>query len=468
MVDSWMFSFCISIVILANAVQMGFEVDDRDQQINWSIIELIFLAIYLLEVALRFCAHGGDSLRDRWFVLDLVICCIALFDTIRNFVDDKEDEAGNTVVMLRVLRGMKLIRLVRLFRFFPELYLLVSSLGSAMKTVMWMWVLLGLVIYTFSLLFVSEMGRQYPEDKEIQLWFGTVIQSCFTLFTIVTLEGWVDVVRHIWDESPFTVFVVIFFMTITTYMIMNILVGVVVQHVIDKALASQEQELTQMEIELEHKTKTLLAIFQAADCDGDASLSKAEFLQMAENKKLSHIFDVLELKLGDIEALFDHMDVNGDGALEVQEFVSAIMQMRGGARAKRVFELHNDVTRLSSVFAQHAVKTEQALDRMQRFEEKTDRALHKQGESIQRMEKALEALTMKICGSVVSPDPPVVEGSSKQTEEVVRLPTSVLNSQQTEEVVSQQNGTEQDHEELRKTADAQGADGLDHAGPPVS
>merc|ERR1739848_619801 len=148
-----------------------------------------------------------------------------------------------TIVILRVLRGLKLIRIVRIFRFFPELYLLVSSLGSAMKSVMWMWVLLGLVIYTFSLLFVNEMGRQYPEDQNIQLWFGSVIRSCFTLFTVVTLEGWVEITRHMWDDSPLMVVVVVLFMTITVYIVITILGAVVVQHVIDRASISQEEEL---------------------------------------------------------------------------------------------------------------------------------------------------------------------------------------------------------------------------------
>merc|ERR1719379_69903 len=97
--------------------------------------------------------------------------------------------SAGSVVILRIARLCKLVRIVRLFRFCNELCLLVSSMTSAMKTVLWMWVLLGLVIYTFSIIFCNELGHAYESDGVIQEQWGSVIRSCFTLFAVLTLEG---------------------------------------------------------------------------------------------------------------------------------------------------------------------------------------------------------------------------------------------------------------------------------------
>merc|ERR1711904_116140 len=107
----------------------------------------------------------------------------------------------------------------------------------------------------------------------------------------------------------------------------------------DDLIKKKEQELNEQASEL-------LQIFFAADLDKGGTLSKDEFiaaLESAETRRLLQKMDLGEdfgcLDKEEIGMLFDTMDVDHNTELSPQEFVTGIMQMRGGARARRIFEL---------------------------------------------------------------------------------------------------------------------------------
>lgn len=50
-----------------------------------------------------------------------------------------------------------------------------------------------------------------------------------------------------------------------------------------------------------------------------------------------------------LEYIFDHLDIDEDGKITLHEFVQGVLQLRGHARAKRVFEMHCDLIRESNL-----------------------------------------------------------------------------------------------------------------------
>jgi len=224
----------------------------------------VFLTFYTLELLLRFAADRLKSFYDNWFILDVVVVLLGILDIsgLAGLLPGK-----NSVFVLRVVRLCKLVRIVRLFRFCKELYQLISSMTSALKTVAWMWALLALVIYIFAILFCNELGNQYPEDDKVQEWWGSVLKACFTLFSVLTLEGWVEIARHVWSSSPMMVIILIFFITLTTYAIVNVVVAVIVQHVVDESISQQENEYKRAEKMIRERVTMLQEFFAAADVD---------------------------------------------------------------------------------------------------------------------------------------------------------------------------------------------------------
>ena len=70
---------------------------------------------------------------------------------------------------------------------------------------------------------VNLFGEDFPQL------FGTLGTSLFTLFTIMTLEGWVDgVVRPIMEKFPYAWLFFIPFIIGTTFTVLNLFIGIIV------------------------------------------------------------------------------------------------------------------------------------------------------------------------------------------------------------------------------------------------
>merc|ERR1712113_541930 len=67
--------------------------------------------------------------------------------------------------------------------------------------------------------------------------FGTVYRSMYSLFELMTLEGWEQVARPLVEEQPLTFIFIISFVMIFTFGMLNMIVAIVV----DKTMMSSKQ-----------------------------------------------------------------------------------------------------------------------------------------------------------------------------------------------------------------------------------
>jgi voltage-gated sodium channel len=97
-----------------------------------------------------------------------------------------------------VLRALRVLRLLRLITAVPALQRVVGGLLGALPGMGSILLLIGLVFYVSAVMAVNLYGKEYPDL------FGTLGASLFTLFTIMTLEGWVEgVVNPIMEKHPY-------------------------------------------------------------------------------------------------------------------------------------------------------------------------------------------------------------------------------------------------------------------------
>jgi voltage-gated sodium channel len=83
--------------------------------------------------------------------------------------------------------------------------------------------LIGLIYYVFGVMATKLFGDDYPAL------FGTLPDSLFTLFTVMTLEGWVnDVAKPVMEKHPYAWVFFISYIVVTTFMVLNLFIGVVV------------------------------------------------------------------------------------------------------------------------------------------------------------------------------------------------------------------------------------------------
>ncbi|MGX3067726.1 ion transporter, partial [Ursidibacter arcticus] len=72
-------------------------------------------------------------------------------------------------------------------------------------------------------------------------YFGSLENSIFSLFQIMTLESWSEgIVRPIMNHYPYAGFIFISFIFITSYCILNLVVGIIVSSMQQEAISDED------------------------------------------------------------------------------------------------------------------------------------------------------------------------------------------------------------------------------------
>jgi voltage-gated sodium channel len=193
------------------------------------VLDKVILAIFVLEVVVKIGAEGDKPWRyflDPWNLFDFVIVVVAILPI---------DSSG-----VAVLRLARLLRVLKLVRALPQLQLLVSALLKSIPSMGYVSLLLGLLFYLYGVAATHLFGANDPVH------FGRLEISLLTLFRVVTLEGWTEILYiqmygcaaygyEQWPElctasTPVPLVANAFFISfilLGTMVIMNLFVGVI-------------------------------------------------------------------------------------------------------------------------------------------------------------------------------------------------------------------------------------------------
>jgi voltage-gated sodium channel len=210
----------IIALIVINAVLIGLETSPSVMARYGFIITIVddvILAVFVLEIGARMIVHRAAFWRDPWSLFDLTVVAIALVPATGN---------------LSILRALRIIRALRLVSAIPSMRRVVSGLLSAMPGMGSVLLLLLLLFYVASVMATKLYGAAWPER------FGTVGESAYTLFQVMTMEGWSDgIVRPLMEKAPMAWLFFIPFIVIAAFIVLKLFLGIVVD-----AIAQQQEE----------------------------------------------------------------------------------------------------------------------------------------------------------------------------------------------------------------------------------
>ena len=215
LIESNLFTFGITALILVNAITLGLETDQSITArygglLRW--IDRIILVLFSIELLLKFYVYRFRFFRSGWNLFDLAIVAIAWAPT-----------SG----ALTVLRALRILRVLRLISVVPQLRRVVSAIGHSIPGMVSVVGVLGLIFYVASVLATKLFGT-YP-DPNMQEWFGSIGASAYTLFQIMTLESWsMGVVRPTMELFPWAWSFFIPFIIITSFAVLNFFIGIIV------------------------------------------------------------------------------------------------------------------------------------------------------------------------------------------------------------------------------------------------
>ena len=211
-------------VILINAVLLGMETSETIMSRFGPVIlflDQVCLAIFVVELLAKLFAHGGRFFRSGWNIFDFVIVGIALVPSAQG---------------LSVLRALRILRVMRVISVAPSLRRVVEGFVTALPGMGSVFLLMGIIFYIGSVMATKLFGNTFPD------WFGTLGHSAYSLFQIMTLESWsMGIVRPVMEVYPYAWAFFVPFIMMTTFAVVNLLVGLIVNSMQDAHAADEEE-----------------------------------------------------------------------------------------------------------------------------------------------------------------------------------------------------------------------------------
>jgi len=213
--ESVWFFWSTLFVIIFYAVVLGLRtIDSIDTPYFEYVIVFLdyFITIFfLLEIVIKLLAEKQflDFFKSGWNIFDLIIVLI----TIIPF--DSTDYAA-------VARLFRIFRVLRIITIRPQLKHLINVLLSAIPAIFDILLLLFIVFYIYSVL-----GSFLFVDVDDALW-GNFLTSMLTLFKVLTLEGWSEIMDSVLVKHPWAWVYFVSFIIMASFVLFNLFIAVII------------------------------------------------------------------------------------------------------------------------------------------------------------------------------------------------------------------------------------------------
>jgi len=216
----------IIALIVVNAILLGLETYPAAMAVAGPLLlalDQAILAVFVVEIALRLYAHRAAFWRDPWSVFDFSVVAIALVPA-----------SGP----LAVLRALRVLRVLRLLTMVPSMRRVVGALLRAIPGLGSIALVLLIIYYVFAVIATNLFAAAYPD------WFGSLGNSLYTLFQIMTLESWsMGIARPVMEQFPHAWLFFVVFILIATFTMLNLFIAIIVNAMQSVHEDEQREEL---------------------------------------------------------------------------------------------------------------------------------------------------------------------------------------------------------------------------------
>jgi len=222
------FTIFIVVVILSNAVVIGMETYPYMESLYGTWLHLadrIILGIFVVEIVLKIIACGRrpqDFFRDGWNVFDFIIVAAA-------FVPGLQSQTT-------VLRLIRLLRVLRLLSALPNMQVMVVAIINSIPAIGQMALLASLLFYVYAVIGHTWFGAHDPH------YWGTIHIALLSLFRVLTLEDWTDLMYTTMEAYPYSWIFFVSFVLFATFVIFNMLIGIILNSMDEARKTIREEQ----------------------------------------------------------------------------------------------------------------------------------------------------------------------------------------------------------------------------------
>ena len=210
---SFIQNFLIALIVV-NAIILGVETNHEIMAAvgpELLAIDHFILWVFIAELALLIAARGLNFFKDPWCVFDFLVIIIAFVPATGS---------------LSVLRALRVLRVLRLINKVKSMRTVVGALLSALPGLGSVFSLILIIFYVSAVIATNMFSADFPER------FGSLSTSLYTLFQIMTLEGWSEeIARPVMEVFPSSWIFFIFFILSSTFIVVNLFVAVIVDSI---------------------------------------------------------------------------------------------------------------------------------------------------------------------------------------------------------------------------------------------
>ena len=170
-------------------------------------IDIAIFSAFCAELVLKIYAFRGKFFTHGWNMFDLSVIIISII---------------GMAASITTFRSIRVLRTLRIVTNIPSMRAVIESFLRSIPGIASVVMVMVLMIFVFALI-----GQNLYSDVSSEL-FGSLHRSAFTLFTVLTLEGWPDVSRTVMAEVPSAWIYFVSFIAINSFVVLNLMIAVII------------------------------------------------------------------------------------------------------------------------------------------------------------------------------------------------------------------------------------------------
>jgi len=204
-------------------------------------IDMVFLAIYTLELCVNLAAHWFcEFWQNHWNKFDVVVISMSwwpfIFSNLRNESGGKTDEESAGTFHMTLFRILRLIRVIGRIEAFRKI---LNTLKKSIAGIGSLLLMMAGIMTLYAILGVGLFG----ESSELFFDFGC---SLWTLWVVLNGEPWFMILEKLETDNWFIYFYFSSFYVVSGIVVLNMIVAVF----IDKMRPSQAEDETSPEADI--------------------------------------------------------------------------------------------------------------------------------------------------------------------------------------------------------------------------
>jgi len=205
-----------------------------------SLFEFLDAAItwlFVAELALKLYVYRFQFFKEGWNVFDFLVIGVSLIPGASAFT---------------VLRALRVLRVLRLLRFVPMMKRITEALLKSIPGMGAILAVILLVIYVGAVMATNMYGNTVNAD--VHEMFGTLPDSALTLFQLMTMDGWSDMLDTVTEDGhPYAWIFFLLFIFIGSFAILNLFIALIVEALTAEQKAALGEQIENLGVAMEER-----------------------------------------------------------------------------------------------------------------------------------------------------------------------------------------------------------------------